>query len=269
MNNSKFSVGGLIFCILGGGSVIGVLASFINEKIFLCVVFCILAIIFIGSAKTAFSKKGAKADSNEYLKYGAESKKLVDSVLANEDIDNIINNDHFSEKGVKVVVLDNNNKCSLVLTKECIYEGIFKSYNFPAKGIQNIKFEKGQEIVGTQSVQLDEDRMARMGYAVGGLGGAVVNASSAREINAQGGAQVGVNSGFFAFDMKVRSEISHVYVIIIRKDYAARFGNIFGDCFFREGKCYNVYYVQNIKGGAAMKNATEKMTELLGKIQKS
>ncbi len=269
MNSSKFSIGGLIFGILGVGSVIGVLASFINEKIFLCVVFCILAIIFIGSAKTAFSKKGAKVDSNEFLKYGAQAKKIVDSVLENEDIETIINSKHFCENGVKAVAMDSNNKYTMVLTKECIYEGVFGSYDFPAKGIQNIKFEKGQEIIGTQRVQLDEDRMAGMGYVAGGLGGAVMNAASARENNAQGGAQVGVNSGFFAFDMKVRSEIAHIYVIILRKDYVEKFGNIFGDCFCREGKYYNAYYIQNIKGGGAMEKATAQMTELLRKIQKA
>lgn len=266
---NKIPVSGIIFAILGLGSVVGVLSAFVSDKIFLCVFFAVLAVVFISATKTAFSKFNAKSDSDIFLKYGKEAKKVVDSVLAKADIQEICDSKEFNDNGVKVVVIDNNKKVSLVLTDKCIYEGVFGSYDFPGKGIKNISFIRGQQIVGQQRVMMDEDKMARDGFFAGGLGVAAMNAASAREANAQGGALVGVNSGFFPLLMKVRSEESHVYVTIIRKDYIEKFGNISEDCYVREGKFYNVYYNQSFKGGGRCKEAADKLSELLIKIQQA
>ena len=267
--NSKLPVDGIILGALGGLAAIGALALFIKDRIFLCVICIVFAMLFFAWAKTAFSKAKAADDTNAFLKYGAEAKKFVDSVIEAGDSDNIINSASFAGNGLKAVVVDNYKRIALVLTKECIYEGIFSGYDFPAKGIQNIKFEKGQEIEGSQRVMMDEGKMARAGLMAGGLGVAAMNYASAKEANAQGGAVVGVKSGFFRFNLKVRSEETPVYVIVIRKDYINKFGNIFGDCYFKEGKYFNAYYIQNIKGAAACKEACEKMTGLLSKIQKA
>ena len=267
MKKSGFSIGGLLLCIMGGGCALGALVCLVTSKILLGVVCAVLAFLFIRVGIAAFSKKKAKASSYRFMKNGGEAKALVEEVLANSDIQTIINSKSFSEKGVKFITVDNSDKCSVVLTKDCIYESVLGSFDYPANGVRSISFVKGREVKGIQRVKLDEEKMAKMGYAVGGFGGAAMNVASAKKINSQGGAEVEVNSGFFSFDLKVRSEISEVYVVIIRKDYIKVFGNIFEDCPVKNGEYYNAYYVQNIKGGNATQKACEQMTVLLRKIQ--
>ena len=190
MDKKSFSLGGLMQGVLGAAFIVGVLINFMNGKPIMAALCVVGAIIFVGGAKTAFSQKAAKTDTDSYLASGAGGEKLVQKVLSIKNYESIMDDTALAAQGVKLVGISNNHDVALVLTENCVYESVFGSYDYPNKGIGRLRFKKGPEVIGETRVQLDEGRMARAGFMAGGIGVAAMNYAEAVQTNAEGGAKV-------------------------------------------------------------------------------
>jgi len=234
-----------------------------RDKILWAVVSCVVAICLINSGKVKDSESIIGGQTKKFLAKNPDAKETVDDVIACADIDTILNSKDFYDRGVKIVsIAPKDNEVNFVLTRDCLYDGVYSGYREPGIGIQDVCFIKGEAFQGTQRVHMDEDRMAAQGLLVGGLGVAAMNAASAREANAQGGAVVGVRTGKNRFMLSVRKDLAHVWVLIIRRDLIQKFGNPIGECHVREGRFYNAYYCQLLPAMQCME-AANNMTKLL------
>ncbi len=264
MNNKNASAGALSH-LLGIACIALCVWLITSDHAFWATVCCVAAVCFLTSAKTKDSKELIGAQTAEYLKTNPTAKDLVDEVIACADVDTILNSKDFSDRGVNLVSIDPKDAVNLVLTRDCLYDGVFNGYRAPSDASKDVRFCKGEEFQATQRVKMDEGRMAAAGYMAGGLGVAAMNVASAREANAQGGAIVGVKSGNHRFMLSVRKDTAHVWALLIRKDLVQKFGNPFGACRMREGKYYNVYYCQILPAAQCLQSANE-MTAMLQKI---
>lgn len=234
-----------------------------QDKILWAVVSCVAGICLVSSGKVEDSKAMIQGQTKKFLAQNPNAKEPVDDVIACADIETILNSKDFYDRGVKIVsIAPKDNEVNFVLTRDCLYDGVYSGYREPSVGIQDVCFAKGEAFEGTQRVQMDEDRMAAQGFLAGGLGVAAMNVASAREANAQGGAVVGVRTGKNRFMLSVRKDLAHVWVLIVRRDLIQKFGNPIGECHVREGRYYNAYYCQLLPAQQCME-AANKMTKLL------
>jgi len=258
------SIKGLIYKCLGFACILLCIMNVIERKPFWGTICCVAAICFINGGKVKDSEEVIRTQTQKFLANKPGAKELVDEVLACPKVDAILISREFHSRGVKLVSIDPTDKVNFVLTRDCLYDGVYSGYREPSVGVLDVRFQKGEEFKGTQRVHMDEDRMAAQGLLVGGLGVAAMNVASAREANAQGGAVVGVRTGKNRFMLSVRKDVAHVWVMIIRKDLVGNNENPFGECYVREGKYYNAYYCQ-ILPTAQCQNAANEMTKLLQK----
>jgi len=263
--NTK-STSAAVYTVIGALCIaFGLYLAFAQERTLLGVLILVAGMGFLGSAKTKDSQQFINAQTQAYLSSNPTAKQLPDEVIACAKIEGIIDNKQFADRGVKVVSIDPKDTVNLVLTNDCLYDGVFKGYRRPDAASADIAFVKGTEFQASTRVQMDEDRMAAAGMMAGALGVAAMNAASAREANAQGGAVVGYRSGNFRFMLSVRKDQGHVWVMIIRKDLIKKLGNPFPEkCNVREGKYYNAYFCQLLPGGLCVQSATQ-MTAFLKK----
>ncbi|MBQ3107340.1 MAG: hypothetical protein IJC68_01865 [Firmicutes bacterium] len=265
-SSSKGAIYRLIAIIL---IVLAVFLVFGLDRVFWGTMCVVAAIVLFHSGNTKESQAVIAGQTEVYLRSHPEVKQLVDEVREAADIDKILNNKNFYDRGVKLVSIDPKNTVNLVLTRNCLYDGIFQGYRQPLGGVADVSFVRGQEFQATTRVQMDEGRMAAAGLMAGGLGVAAMNAASAREANAQGGAVVGYRSGNYRFMLSVRKDTDHVWVLLLRNEDLKALGNPFPNCRNREGKYYTVFYCQLLPGAVCSQSAQQVSAFLKKLVQRN
>lgn len=166
-NRSKWPVA--VGVILTVSSILAALILYAEYKPVLSAVFAILALLFIWIVCTENPRKKAdkaprKAEENEKtpketdsasekagkaskanLKAGKGSDKLINKILEGININCFLSDPAYQSSGVKIMAINTNRTIKLILTEDCVYEGVSASYQSPEKGAEKISFQRGEE----------------------------------------------------------------------------------------------------------------------------
>ena len=253
----------LIPGILSIACLIPTILLFANDRIFFCSLMAFVTFFFMWLTYNQFNSNMADDNTSEYLESGKDGQALIDEIRKGIVLLEFIDSEEYFNKGVKFIATDKDKRFSLILTDECLYEGVYGSYNFPEKSAKTINFSRGSELVVSRKSMVDEAGMAKAGMMVGGLTVGAMNYADAKRINESGGMSHSHRTGQFYMRFKVKGEGVDLRHVIVRKDYVEKFGKAFSCLPINEGKYYNIYKVELVDGGANCTNAAKALNEIL------
>lgn len=259
----KYSIiSSIITFLIGVPLLIWALALIIDGKVFGPSILLMIGITSVGLSYASFKKFLAEKRSNNFLSVTApEHIELVDKVLSSKSTNAVINNTSFYNNNVKMVVMDQKRHWSLVVTKDCVFEGHARSYQSPQSAQKNIEFCLGDDVYSSSRTQLDVGKQAEMGFLVGGLGVGAMNAADAMRTNAEGGLLVSKKCGY-VLGLKASGDKSNVHVIIIRNDLLERYGEPYMFGSVNKGKCFSAYFL-SVENEATMRKTGVELTKFL------
>jgi hypothetical protein len=216
-----------------------------------------IGVIFGMGAGVNFKGFFAEKESDGFLKKCcAKTVEVIDRVLAVGDEENVINNRTFSQDDIRMIVMDHQRQCAMIMTGDCIYEKNAQSYRGVKSGLRDVKFVVGSEYRPTKRELVDVESYARMGYAAGGLGVAAMNASDAIKMNAEGG---WLTSGgpYYPVNIMSAGRSSGANVVIIRNDLLNEFGIPYMYANKKTGRWFTAFYIRLDNQATAAKCAKE------------
>ena len=261
--SSLFNIWVLIFGAISLVLLYFMIRLFLNDRMFFSSIVFFVALFFMWATYNTFNSNMAADTTNSYLASGNTGYQLVDQIRSGINIGQFINSDEFYERGVKFIVLDTKKSFAMILTKDCLYEGIYGSYGVPKETVKHIKFQRGSEYVVTEKHRVNEAEMAKAGTMMGGLAVGAMNYADAKAANATGGMSHSRRTDKHYMRFKVKGEGKDTRSVIIRKDYFEKFASSLTCHPDNIGKYYNVYKVELLPGKAFCDNVAKILTDTM------
>ena len=233
------------------------------DRTFFASIVFFIALFFMWATYNTFQGNMAADATNSYLEEGNTGYELVDQIRRGCNIGQFINSQEFYERGVKFVALDTKKSFALILTRDCLYEGIYGSYDMPKNTVKHIKFTRGAEYVITEKHRVNEAEMAKAGVMMGGLAVGAMNYADAKAANANGGMSHSRRTNNHYMRFKVKGEGKDIRCVIIRKDYFEKFAGRLVCHPDNIGKYYNVYQVERVPGKKLCDDVAKILNETL------